>query len=51
MEVAVLPGNGIDPEIVAQTLRVIQVLHLKFETEAALVGGAAYGAFGHPMAE
>ncbi|MEQ1805938.1 MAG: 3-isopropylmalate dehydrogenase [Burkholderiaceae bacterium] len=49
MKIAVLPGDGIGTEIVAQALRVLQCLDLKFETEQALVGGAAYEALGHPL--
>jgi 3-isopropylmalate dehydrogenase len=49
VKIAVLPGDGIGTEIVAQALRVLQCLDLKFETEQALVGGAAYEAFGHPL--
>ena len=49
MKIAVLPGDGIGTEIVAQALRVLQCLDLKFETEQALVGGAAYDAHGHPL--
>ena len=44
MKIAILPGDGIGTEIVAQALRVLQTLDLKFETEQALVGGAAYDA-------
>ena len=51
MKIAILPGDGIGTEIVAQALRVLQVLDLKFETEQALVGGAAYDAHGHPLPE
>ncbi len=51
MKIAVLPGDGIGTEIVAQALRVLQCLDLKFETEQALVGGAAYEAHGHPLPE
>ncbi len=49
MKIAVLPGDGIGTEIVAQALRVLQCLDLKFDTEQALVGGAAYEAHGHPL--
>jgi 3-isopropylmalate dehydrogenase len=49
MKIAVLPGDGIGVEIVAQALRVLQCLDLKIETEQALVGGAAYEALGHPL--
>ena len=51
MKIAVLPGDGIGTEIVAQAVRVLHVLDLKFELETALVGGAAYEAFGHPLPE
>jgi 3-isopropylmalate dehydrogenase len=49
VKIAVLPGDGVGPEVVAQALRVLQCLDLKFETEMALVGGAAYEAQGHPL--
>ncbi|HEY4067985.1 MAG TPA: 3-isopropylmalate dehydrogenase [Burkholderiaceae bacterium] len=51
MKIAILPGDGIGTEIVAQALRVLNVLDLKFETETALVGGAAYESHGHPLPE
>jgi 3-isopropylmalate dehydrogenase len=51
MKIAVLPGDGIGTEIVAETVKVLNVLELKFEMETALVGGAAYDAFGHPLPE
>jgi 3-isopropylmalate dehydrogenase len=51
MKIAVLPGDGIGTEIVAQAVRVLQALDLKFEMETALVGGAAYEAHGHPLPE
>ena len=51
MKIAVLPGDGIGTEIVAQATRVLQALDLKFELETALVGGAAYEAHGHPLPE
>ncbi len=49
MKIAVLPGDGIGPEIVAQAVRVLAVLELPLETEEAVVGGAAYEAHGHPL--
>ena len=51
MKIAILPGDGIGTEIVAQAVRVLGALDLKFETETALVGGAAYEAHGHPLPE
>ncbi|MGO4390183.1 3-isopropylmalate dehydrogenase [Variovorax sp. M-6] len=51
MKIAVLPGDGIGTEIVAEAIRVLETLDLKFEMESALVGGAAYEAHGHPLPE
>jgi len=51
VKVAVLPGDGIGPEIIAQAVRVLQVLDLQFDLEEAPVGGAAYEAHGHPLPE
>ena len=49
MKIAILPGDGIGTEIVAQAVRVMAALDLPFETEHALVGGAAFEAHGHPL--
>ncbi len=49
MKIAILPGDGIGTEIVAEAVKVLNALGLKFETETALVGGAAYEAHGHPL--
>ena len=49
MKIAILPGDGIGTEIVAQAERVLHALDLRFETETALVGGVAYEAHGHPL--
>jgi 3-isopropylmalate dehydrogenase len=51
MKIAVLPGDGIGTEIVAEAVKVLQALDLQFEMETALVGGAAYDAYGHPLPE
>ncbi|MQR01095.1 3-isopropylmalate dehydrogenase [Glaciimonas soli] len=54
MKIAVLPGDGIGPEIVAQAVRVLEVLRtegLKIEIEAAPLGGAAYDQYGAPYPE
>jgi len=51
MKIAVLPGDGIGVEIVAEALKVLQALDLKFEMETAPVGGAAYEQTGHPLPE
>ena len=51
MRIAVLPGDGIGPEIVAEAIKVLDALDLKLKMESALVGGAAYEAHGHPLPE
>ena len=51
MKIAVLPGDGIGTEIVAEAVKVLNALELPFEMETALVGGAAYDAHGHPLPE
>jgi 3-isopropylmalate dehydrogenase len=51
MKIAVLPGDGIGTEIVAEAVKVLKALDLKFEMEQAVVGGAAYEAHGHPLPE
>ena len=51
MKIAILPGDGIGIEIVEQAVRVLGALDLTFETETALVGGAAFEAHGHPLPE
>ncbi len=49
MKIAVLPGDGIGTEIIAEAVKVLKALELKFEMETAPVGGAAYEAAGHPL--
>jgi 3-isopropylmalate dehydrogenase len=50
MLVALLPGDGIGPEVVAQAKRVLDALCIPGLTyEEAPVGGAAYHAAGHPL--
>ncbi len=51
MKIAILPGDGIGTEIVAEAVKVMSVLDLAFETEHAPVGGAAYESHGHPLPE
>ncbi len=54
MKIAVLPGDGIGPEIVSQAVRVLEALRtegLKMEIEEAPLGGAAYDRFGAPYPE
>ncbi len=53
MKIAILPGDGIGTEIVAEAIKVLKVIDkefsLKMEMESALVGGAAFEAHGHPL--
>ena len=49
MKIAILPGDGIGPEIVDEAVRVLNALDEKFEMETAPVGGAGYEAHGHPL--
>jgi 3-isopropylmalate dehydrogenase len=54
MKIAILPGDGIGPEIIAQAERVLDALRrdgLKIETEHAPLGGAAYDQYGAPYPE
>lgn len=51
--VAVLPGDGIGPEIIQEGVNVLKAVsdryNLDLELQEALVGGAAYDATGHPL--
>jgi 3-isopropylmalate dehydrogenase len=52
MKIAVLPGDGIGPEIVAQAAKVLEALRsdgLKIEMEYAHIGGAGYDAAKDPL--
>ncbi|MBI1965813.1 MAG: 3-isopropylmalate dehydrogenase [Betaproteobacteria bacterium] len=54
MKVAVLAGDGIGPEIVAQAVKVLRALArggLKLELEEAPFGGAGFDAHGDPLPE
>ena len=54
MKIAVLPGDGIGPEIMTQALRVLNVLKnegMPFEFTEAPLGGQAYDQYGHPYPE
>ncbi|MFH1494161.1 MAG: 3-isopropylmalate dehydrogenase [Pseudomonadota bacterium] len=54
MKIAVLPGDGIGPEIVTQAVKVLKALAsdgLKIELEQAHIGGAGYDAAGDPLPE
>jgi 3-isopropylmalate dehydrogenase len=54
MKIAVLPGDGIGPEIVKQALKVLGALSRegqKFELQEAPIGGAGYDTGGDPLPE
>lgn len=52
-KILLIPGDGIGPEVVAQTKKIIDFFSentdVKFETEEALLGGCAYDAVGTPF--
>ncbi len=53
-KIAVLPGDGIGPEIVAEAVKVLEVLRtrgLQLELTQAPVGGAAYDLYGDGLPE
>ena len=49
MKVAILPGDGIGPEIIAQAKKVLLHLKLPLEMQEAAIGGAGYEASGDPL--
>src|SRR5258707_8417944 len=54
MKIAVLPGDGVGPEVVAEAVKVLAVLTREgpsLQMDQAPVGGAAYDASGDPLPE
>lgn len=50
MKIAILPGDGIGPEIMAEAVRVLRALDLPgVELHDGLVGAAAWRVHGHPL--
>jgi len=50
VNIAVLPGDGVGPEVVAEAVKVLRALDgLRLQIEHAPVGGAAYDAAGDPI--
>ena len=47
--IAILPGDGIGPEVTLAARRVLEALGLDLRFKEAPVGGAAYRAAGHPL--
>ena len=54
-KIAILPGDGIGPEIVAEAVKLLECLKQDFnfavELESAPIGGAGYDAAGDPLPE
>lgn len=48
-KIAVLPGDGIGPEVVAEAIKVLDAARAGCDYVEALVGGAAYDATGNPL--
>ena len=54
MKIAVLPGDGIGPEVTEQAVKVLKALNsdgMKIEMEYGAIGGAGYDAAGDPLPE
>ena len=54
-QIAVLPGDGIGPEVTAQAIKILKILESKLDIslnlKEYLVGGVGYDATGHPLPE
>ncbi len=48
-KIAVLAGDGIGPEVIAEAIKVLNATGVNFEYEHALIGGAAYDDCGNPL--
>ncbi|MCX7773397.1 MAG: isocitrate/isopropylmalate family dehydrogenase, partial [Clostridia bacterium] len=52
-KIAVIPGDGIGPEVVEQTLKVLdrvgEIYHHRFNYQRLLAGGCAIDATGEPL--
>jgi 3-isopropylmalate dehydrogenase len=48
-KVAVLPGDGIGPEVTTEAIQVLKEVTNKLEFQECLIGGAAYDAVGKPL--
>jgi len=48
-KIAILPGDGIGPEIIDEAVKVLEAMKLPLDMQSAPVGGAAYEASGHPL--
>ncbi|MCW5947045.1 MAG: 3-isopropylmalate dehydrogenase [Fimbriimonadales bacterium] len=50
-KVAVLPGDGIGPEVTTEAIQVLRSVTDELEFDECLIGGAAYDAVGKPLPE
>ena len=54
-KIAVLPGDGIGPEVIREAVKIIrrvaEIFHLGFELKEAPVGGASIDRFGKPLTD
>ncbi|MFQ5445159.1 MAG: isocitrate/isopropylmalate family dehydrogenase, partial [Nitrospinales bacterium] len=54
-KIALLPGDGIGPEVVREAVKILKILESKLdfilEVDSVPVGGAGYEATGHPLPE
>jgi 3-isopropylmalate dehydrogenase len=48
-QIAVLPGDGIGPEVVAEAVKVLRAVRPDLTLTEALIGGCAYDATGNPL--
>jgi len=51
MKIAVLPGDGIGPEIIKQAVKVLDAFNLSDAIEYGSIGGAGYELFNDPLPE
>jgi 3-isopropylmalate dehydrogenase len=49
MKIAILPGDGIGPEITKQAVKVIDAFGLSDSIEYGLIGGAGYDEYKDPL--
>ena len=49
MKIAVLPGDGIGPEIIKQAVKILKSFNLEDAIEYAPIGGAGYDEFNDPL--
>ena len=48
-KIAVWPGDGIGPEVTAESLKVLEATDVRFEFVEGIVGGKAYVEYGDPL--